>query len=830
MALNPVGLAPLLITFAVLLFALLGSVFDGVDRWLTRIARRVFGRYVKPSEERERQLEAAYIGESYRSYASRTFLFTGMATIAGATAGAYAVGGFLLLVPVIVDLLMGLPRTMVNVLGIRGFELILSERQTLLILGSSGFVFGGITAGLTYLMRWELPRNRADIRQRNIDAGMARTIAFMYALSRGGTAFPDVMEILAENQDIYGENAREFAVTVREMNLFGRDMVSSINRMNARTPSERFKTFSENLSSVLQSGQSLSTFLRNQYERHHEEAAERQEDLLESLATIAEGYVTIFVAGVLFLITILLVFGLTTTDTLVFLQVLAYLAIPLANVGFMVYLDQKLNALGIGQDGTSEALNEKATATLGRPTKAERTEITDGGVVAGDEENWARLALHDRVRRVRMLLRSPGRTLLSYPYRVLYLTVPVAVILFAVRVPAAFQTGAVNIRQLDDYIVQSLLLVFGSYAVVRTVYSWRISRIEAAIPELLERLASLNEAGMTFVESIRRVRGSDVGVLSPEVDRIWADIEMGANVDDALTRFGRRIRTTSVSRVVTLLTNAMHASGELGPVLRIASEQARADHRLRRRRRQQMLTYLVVIYISFLVFLVIIVAVQEVLVPSLPSSVPTPPSSNRLGVDTTQFARLGRVDKAAYTLVFFHTALAQAVLTGFIGGQLGEGSLKEGVKHATILLGIAYVAFVLLSSPVASMTVQNPTIDGGTLTVDSASLSSGGFVVVHADDMNGEVLGTSAYLAPGTHGDVTIELDNPPSSGDTIVLVAHIDTNGNQRLDYDFEGGGETDRPYGASGDSEFTTVEVTIGGENNGNNFRLQTPASAAV
>jgi flagellar protein FlaJ len=215
-----------------------------------------------------------------------------------------------------------------------------------------------------------------------------------------------------------------------------------------------------------------------------------------------------------------------------------------------------------------------------------------------------------------------------------------------------------------------------------------------------------------------------------------------------------------------------------------------------------------------------------VLVPSLPSSVPTPPSSNRLGVDTTQFARLGQVDKAAYTLVFFHTALAQAVLTGFIGGQLGEGSLKEGVKHAAILLGVAYVAFVLLSSPVASMNVQNPSPEGGTLTVDSASLSSGGFVVVHDDDADGEVLGTSAYLAPGTHNDVTIELDNPPSS-DTIVLVAHMDTNENRELDYNFEVPGQTDRPYAASGDSEFVTVEVDLG-EDDDRNFRLRSPASA--
>ena len=807
MALNPLGLAPLAVVLGIVGMVGLSAVHDGFDSRLTRIARRLFGRYVRPSEERERQLEAAYIGQSYRGYAARTHLFTGMAAMAGAVAGGYAIGGFLLILPLVIDLLMGLPDTMVNALGIRGFQLVLTSTQTLFILIVSGLVSGGMTAGLTYVLRWELPKNTAEVRERSIDAGMARTIAFMYALSRGGMAFPEVMAILSRNQDIYGENAKEFAVAVREMELFGLDMISGIQRMNDRTPSEQFKTFSENLSSVLQSGQSLPTFLHNQYERHHEEAAQRQEDLLESLATIAEGYVTIFVAGVLFLITILLVFGLTTTDTLVFLQLLGYLVIPLGNLGVMVYLNQKLDALGIKESGITNALAQQETATLGKPTGDSHTEIADGGVDA----NWSRLQFHDRLKSVKQLLNSPAQTLIWTPSNVLYLAVPVALLLFALRVPAVFETNGINVRLLDDYVVQSLLVVFGSFAIVRTVYSWRISRIEAATPELLERLASLNEAGMTLVESIRRVRGSDVGVLSPEVERIWADVKMGANVDDALVRFGRRVQAASISRVVTLLINAIQASGQLGPVLRIAATQSRSEHRLRKRRRQQMLTYLVVIYISFFVFLVIIVAVQEVLVPSLPSTVPTPDSTNRLGVNTDQFSRLGQVDKAAYTLVFFHTALVQAVLTGFVGGQLGEGSLKDGVKHAAVLLGIAYLAFVLLSSPVASLTVENPTVSGGELTVDSASLSGGGFIVVHAQDADGRVIGVSEYLEPGTHEDVRIALDSPPSDGLPIVLVAHQDTNDNKRLDYNFDAPGETDRPYAATGQDDTVAIEVRL-------------------
>jgi flagellar protein FlaJ len=335
------------------------------------------------------------------------------------------------------------------------------------------------------------------------------------------------------------------------------------------------------------------------------------------------------------------------------------------------------------------------------------------------------------------------------------------------------------------------------------------------MPELLERLASLNEAGMTLGEGIERVRGSDLGVLSPEIDRIWRDVAFGANIDDALVRFGRRVRTTSVTRVVTLLTHAHRASGRMGEVLRIAATQARADLRMRRQRRQQMLTYLVVIYISFVVFLVIIFAVNEVLLPSLPEAVPSPDlDGNRLGVNTEQFARLGSIDKAAYSLVFFHTALIQAVAAGFIAGQFGEGSLRDGAKHAAVLLSVAYLAFVLLSAPVASIGAGSAISTGETAVLHSASTSDGGFVVAYEDGVNSTELGRSEYLPPGTHRDVRLQLDRPIRENRTITLAIHLDTDGDRRLTATqpyLPGSDQVDRPYPPIAARGSPGVEVTV-------------------
>jgi len=843
---DPVGLVPLILAFALAALVWLSASNRRIDTFLTRISRRYFGRYVDDEHpERTRQLRAAFVDETYRSYAARTYLLTALAALVGSVVGVYVTGVGLLLLPALGDFINQLPDAMANGLGRPELEPELTPRQVLAVVTAGGVISGLVTAGVAYWYRWESPKSHAEVRRRGINEGLPRTVAFVYALSRGGMAVPEVMRSLADNRSVYGHGADEISVAVREMDLFGRDIITAVRHVAERTPSEQFKTFSENLASVLQSGKDLPEFLRDQYERYSEQAQERQDEILELLATIAEAYVTVLVAGTLFLMTILLVFGLTTTRTINFLRLLAYLLIPLANVLFIVYLDGKLDLLGVsrgsdtgaleadisdsevpddldarwGRDGgdgaarsadsTVRSTDSAARSDGGATSRAATSETATRQAPADDPatrpaaDTTGQLALYDRLASVKRVASDPVQTVLWNPTRLLYLTVPLALLWVAIRAPSAVSPGGFEARIADDIVIQAVLFVVGTFALVWELYSRRIRRMEAELPELLGRLASLNQAGMSVVESIERVRESDLGLLSPEVDRVWRDLQYGATVDDAFRRFGLRVRTTATTRVVTLLTNALRASGNVAPVLRIAAEQAESELKLRRRRSQQMVTYLVVIYISFLVFLVIIVAVQEVLVPSLPTDVPVPSAdeTRRLGVNAGQFARFAEVDKAAYTLVFFHTALVQAVLSGFIGGQLGEGSLKDGAKHATIMLTVAYVAFLLLTSPVATVTFTEQTMNGDAVVVDSVSMSDGGFVVVHQQTSDGEVIGHSAYLEPGTHRDVRVRLDSTYADEMTLFAVTYLDSDGD----------GEFDPPPGEAADTAYTATDSRV-------------------
>jgi flagellar protein FlaJ len=656
------------------------SISDRVDTWLTRTAFFAFGgRDLEHDPRREQLLRSAAIGIPYREYEIKTRLHAVGIGLAGGTIGLYiAVGGLLVARSVGVGgALTAAP------LDPTGF----GAGQVALV-GLTGIGIGVLTAIGTHVVRWQIPSVRAEARQREIDAGLSRLVAFTYALSRGGMSFPDVLRTVSANEDIFGEGAASVGVAVRNMDLFNVDLVTAIQDLSEETPSEQFGTFTENLSSVLQSGGDVSTFLREQYERYRDEAEEQQAEILNLLATTAEVYVTVVVAGMLFLVTILLIIGLTVGDTLLVMQLLAYAVIPATNVLFLAYLieiTRPLRAAGNARD-------RSPTEVLGTVPAA--TPASDGGYVRpASAANHDRLFAHRRLRSVRETLASPVQSLLDRPVLVLYVTVPIAIAMTVLRFPAVVADGF-DVRLLDDLIVQAVLLLTSTFAVVHEYSTHRLRRLESAVPELLERLASLNEAGISIVSSFNRVRRSDIGALDEEVDRIWRDVKWGATASGALHRFEERVKTPSVTRVVTLITNAMQASNEIGPVLRIAGEQARSDLQLRRQRKQEMFTYLVVVYVSFLVFLVVIGALEHVLIPNLPDTGAL--SGGQAGAGTNVFGNFGGTNREAYRLVFFHTAVIQSALSGLVAGVMGSGSIKDGMKHATIMLTITYLVLTLL--------------------------------------------------------------------------------------------------------------------------------------
>jgi flagellar protein FlaJ len=225
------------------------------------------------------------------------------------------------------------------------------------------------------------------------------------------------------------------------------------------------------------------------------------------------------------------------------------------------------------------------------------------------------------------------------------------------------------------------------------VRSWRIRKVDAAIPEFLKRLASFNESGLTLTQAIKTLLNSNLGVLNVEVRKIWRDIEWGAGTKEALIRFERRVNTASVRRIVTLITKASESSGDIKETLAIAAADATATQTERNERYLNMLLYTAIIYIAFFVFVYILYTLGTVFLTAMPQNTVTNPMAGS-GMNGMTFG--GTVDVKFYQLLFMHAVIIQGFFSGMVAGMMSQGNLISGLKHSVFMVLIGYLVFTLL--------------------------------------------------------------------------------------------------------------------------------------
>ena len=118
----------------------------------------------------------------------------------------------------------------------------------------------------------------------------------------------------------------------------------------------------------------------------------------------------------------------------------------------------------------------------------------------------------------------------------------------------------------------------------------------------------------------------------------------------------------------------------------------------------------------------------------------------------------------------------------------------------------------------ASIKITDQTSDGDSVTVDSATLPSGGFLSIHdqrylspSNKSFNSTIGVTSYLKPGKHRNVTVPvLSGALHRNQTVVAVSHYDTNGNRTFDFVIERGGE-DVGYVHDGKLVAAQAKVTV-------------------
>ena len=557
-------------------------------------------------------------------------------------------------------------------------------------------VFGGIA----YYLFSYYPKFRSDEIAASIDRSLPSAITYMYALSRGGLELIEVLESLAGQRHVYGGVADHVGYIVRDIRYLNIDIIKALHDASERSPSRNMRDFLDGLVMVIDSGGSLTEYFKIKSSYYYERAGADQEKYLNSLGMIAEGYITVFVAGPLFMMTILVVVGMIDSSSIILLNALVYGLIPGATILCVILLS------------TMAGSREEAYHI---PAVTKKSNVFEGIEVrpaeVAEDELFTRLETAEKIQKYKKFFKNPVKAFFENPVYALYITVPAALIysIMAVYMKGHLSIGPIiavlsgaagaasgtqalefpSISVLDDVAVFGMFILLVPFTFFYESRVRRIKNMEREMPEFLRRLASMNEAGLTLTSSIKASLRSKLGVLDSEIRRMWRDIEWGASTSVAMTRFEVRVRTAMISRTITLIIKANEAVSDIRQVLQIAAADSEASYRLKKDRLGNMTEYVMIVYLSFFVFLFIV----YVLAAHFVSMVPTGDASENL---SQGMEMLAQYDAEKYILLMFHATLIQGFCSGLVGGAMGEGNAYSGFKHSIIMVAIAYATFTLL--------------------------------------------------------------------------------------------------------------------------------------
>ena len=570
---------------------------------------------------------------------------------------AIAVDQYMMLT-VLMTLLSGLLVLLVGVcLTVFGINLPIGIPLWLLIFAAVILIPTGI-----FLCFYHYPSLEASGRKNKIEQDLPYAITYMQALSSTVTLYT-IFRNVYDAADLYGEVSRECGLIVRDVELFGEDLLTAIENTVKVTPSENFRELLNDLALVYRSGGNLTNFFNAKSESYRELARQQMDSLLQFLEMIAEIYVTAFVAGPIAIIIMLVAQNLSGTSTIGNMMPLLYIGLPLGAIALIAVLYILLPPDNLGISRREIRDNEFGAGLL-----EENTET------APDAEFLKQVNARKKVLRLLNIIRHPIKFFISD-----YSVPAVFSAILAVGVLLLWLNGTVA-AFFPEYTVEVFVCLLLIAAMIPLMAAYEIRRryvnnVEKQMPEFLREIADMRDVGMTLQSSISMISRSKTGVLSSEVKVVARELEHGSHLSNALVRMEERIGLVTVKRAISLLVKASEVTDYIREILTIAIADLEHYLKMKSKRFNVSFVYLAIIYLSFGIYLFCAYQMNVAFIASFEG----------MGVTFDLTQNKGDM---------FHIGMILAFFSGIMAGQLSGNSILCGLKHSIIMLAATIVVFI----------------------------------------------------------------------------------------------------------------------------------------
>jgi len=202
------------------------------------------------------------------------------------------------------------------------------------------FMLAGLSAVMTLILTYAYPGTKASNRKIPIENNLPYISSFLTLLSSSNVAPSTIFSAVARI-DTLKEVRQEFSNIIRDVEVFGEDLMSAITTNAKFTPNEKLRELLIGYVATIRTGGNPTEYLKVQAEAITRDRLGKLDMMLESLSAIAEIYVMVLVAMPLLFVVLFATLGMIgggQMNVSLYLYLLTYAGIPIMGAIMMVLI------------------------------------------------------------------------------------------------------------------------------------------------------------------------------------------------------------------------------------------------------------------------------------------------------------------------------------------------------------------------------------------------------------------------------------------------------------------------------------------------------------
>lgn len=278
-----------------------------------------------------------------------------------------------------------------------------------------------------------------------------------------------------------------------------------------------------------------------------------------------------------------------------------------------------------------------------------------------------------------------------------------------------------------------LIVAVLPYGIISFLKTRAIKEVEDHFPSFLNDLAESKRGGMTIIQAFESAKETDYGRLNNEIAKIHNELTWGVPFPKVMDRFSKRMSDSAViQESISILLQSFRSGGNITKTIESIAEDSSQLKDVIQSKNAKIKQQIFIMYIIYFLFVAITVGIYMMLGQLLGLGDPSSgalqntgafggsggtnfcngeiiyaeplcatakvfgfvPTNISLSSEIAQKYKYGQM--AYYKSMLFVMLMVQGLCTGAVAGQIGEGSPSAGIKHAMIMIPIAFVAFMYL--------------------------------------------------------------------------------------------------------------------------------------